>query len=111
MVMDTHGALPGQVQPGGCAQQRVSHELLDVSFSCAEHAETTLAARGPAQLHCLDDEMYVAGQIDDSATTISEIQVLASRAAARLWRAALRVQCRGDDHRRPSLPALRPTQL
>lgn len=90
-MVDAHGELPGQVQPGGSSQQRVSHELLDVSFSCAEHAETTLAARGPAQLHRLDDEMYVAGQIDDSAATLSEIQVLARPASP--LRAGLPAHC------------------
>ena len=67
----TYGLLPGQVW-------RVSNELVDLSYAYAAHAEQNLT--GPSgsdrrKFHCIDEDILVAGQIDDSDATLSEIQV------------------------------------
>lgn len=75
---DSRARQPGQVRS-------VSNELVDLSYACAAHAEhhlTAPRASGKVQFHCIDDEIFVAGQIDDSTGTLDEIQVSLSPSTA-----------------------------
>jgi len=58
----------------------VSNALVDICHACAAHVEESFPAVQSAsqRFQSVDDSIFVGGQIDDSATTLSEIQVLSA---------------------------------
>ena len=61
------------------APVRVSNAFVDITFACAAHVEASMGAeqeRRPwRHMRALDDDILIAGQIEDTGGMLREIQV------------------------------------